>query len=106
MKTQYSVAGLFLILSVGCSDCSEDVKIDAIQDEERQLSLRAMHETFIAASSCLRPVPMPPLVVTDILGNPCPDAEYCNRMMTLNDNLEITTAGIRTDGELELSAGN
>ena len=106
MKTQYSVAGLFLILFAGCSDCAEQVKIDALQDEERQLSLQAMHETFVAASSCLRPVPMAPLVVTDVLCNPCLDAEYCNRMMTLNDTVEITAAGNRTDGELEPSAGN
>ena len=106
MKTHYPVAGLFLILSFGCSDCSEQVKIEPKQNEEVQLGLQAMHETFVAASNCLRPVPMPPLMVTDILGNPCPDAEYCNRIVTLNDNVEITAAGIRTNGDLEPSAGN
>lgn len=101
MKTYYPITSLILILSVGCSNSAEQAEIEAQQNEERQRSIQVMQDTFIAASSCLRPVPMAPLVVTDILCNPCLDAEHSDRMVSRKDKVELAASGCRTEGELD-----
>lgn len=101
MKTHYPITGLFLILSVGCTSSVEQAEIEAKKNEERQRSVQVMQDTFIVASSCLRAVPMAPLVVTDILCNPCRDAEHSNRLVTQKTNMELPASGSRTEGELD-----
>jgi hypothetical protein len=101
MKTHDSITGLFLILSVGCSCSVEQAEIEANQDEERQLSLQVMQDTFIAASNSLQAVPMAPLVVTSILCNPFREAESPNRVMTPKDEVGLAASRGRTEGELE-----
>ena len=100
MKTHYPIKSLFLILSVGCTSAVEQAEIEAKQNEERQRCLQLMHETFIAASSCLRPVLMAPLVVTDILCNPCRDGEHSNRFITQKSDIELAASRRPTEGEL------
>ena len=106
MKTHYPIKSLFLILFVGCTSSVEQAEIEAKHNEERQRCLQLMQETFIAASSCLRPVPMAPLVVTDILCNPCREAENSNRLLTLKDSVELAASARRTEGELDHAADN
>lgn len=106
MKTHYPIKSLFLILFVGCTSSVEQAEIEAKHNEERQRCLQLMQETFIAASSCLRPVPMAPLVVTDILCNPCREAERSNRLSTLKDKGELAASARRTEGELDYAADN
>lgn len=106
MKTQDSIAGLFLIFSVGCSCSVKQAEVEAKQNEERQRSLQAMQDTFIAASNSLRLVPMAPLVVTDILSSPFREAESSNRLLTPNNEVEIVASEGRTEGELDHVADN
>ena len=106
MKTLYPITSLFLILSIGCSDSVKQAEIEAKQVEERQRSMQLMQETFLAASICLRPVPIPPLVVTDILCSPCREAERSDPVLTPGNNVELAASGRRTEGELERPTDN
>ena len=106
MKTHYPIAGLFLILSVGCSSSVDQAEIEAKQDEERQRSIQLMQDTFIAASNSLQAVPMVPLVVTNILCNPCREAERSSRLSTPNNEVELAASGRCIEGELDHSAHN
>ena len=106
MKTRYPITSLLLILSVGCSDSAEQAENKAKQNEEREHSIQAMQDTFIAASNSLQPVPMPPLVVTNILCNPYREAGRSNRLLTPKNELELTASGSRTEGELVHSTDN
>jgi len=106
MKTYYPITGLFLILSVGCSNSAEQAENEAKENEERQRSIQLMQETFIAASNCLQAVPMAPLVVTNLLCNPSREAELANRLLTPNDKVELAASGSRTVGELDHSTDN
>ena len=106
MKTHYPITSLILILSVGCSNSAEQAEIEAKQDEERQRSIQLMQDTFIAASNSLQAVPMAPLVVTNILFNPCRAAERSNRLLTLKNEVELTASDCRVEGELDHLADN
>ena len=106
MKTHYSITSLFLILSAGCTCSVEQAEIEAKQNEERQRSIQVMQDTFIAASNSLQPVPMPPLVVTNILFNPYREAGRSNRLLTPKNEVELTASGSRTEGELVHSTDN
>jgi hypothetical protein len=106
MKTHSSITSLFLILSAGCTCSVEQAEIEAKQNEERQRSLQAMQDTFIAASNSLQAITMPPLVVTNILCNPYREAEHSNRVLTPKNEMELTASGSRIEGKLDHLADN
>ena len=106
MKTHSRITSLFLILSVGCTCSVEQAEFEAKQIEERQRSNQLMQDTFNAASNCLRLVPIPPLVVTDILCNPCRGSELSNRLLTPNDKVELAASESRMEGDLDDFAAN
>lgn len=106
MKIHTPLTSLFLLLSVGYSYSVEQTEFEAKQIEERQRSIQAMHDTFLAASNCLGPVPMAPLVVTNILCNPFWEAESSNRLLTPKHEVELAVSGSLTEGELDHSTDN
>jgi len=106
MKTYYPITGLFLILSVGCSNSAEQAENEAKENEERQRSIQLMQETFIAASNSLQAVPMVPFVVTNILCNPCGETERGDRLLAPKDKVELAASGSRTETELDHSTDN
>ena len=106
MKTRYPITSLLLILSVGCSSSVEQAQIEAKQNEERQRSIQVMQDTFIAASNSLRLVPMVPLVVTDILCNPCREVGRSNGLLTPNDKVELVASGSHTEREFDHHTDN
>ncbi len=106
MKTHSRITSLFLILSVGCTCSVEQAEFEAKQNEERQLSIQVMQDAFIVASNSLQAVPMVPLVVTNILCNPCRGVGRSNRLLTPNDKVELVASESHTEREFDHQTDN